>query len=188
MKMTLTPNHLTAFRMVIAVIIPILLLARLSFPALIVSFILFTLAIITDWYDGHLARTQSMITNFGKIADPLADKLLILGLLFVFSFHHLYGYAWIVLIFIREIGITVLRFLALRKGWIVPAEKAGKYKVGVQITSIYLSFIYWGILRAHFPYASFFQALNLVGIFAANVITVYSGILLLKPLMDQHDS
>ncbi len=178
----ITPNQLTAFRILIAIICPFLLIWNRSFLGESIVFVAFTVACITDWWDGHLARTKSMVTWEGKIADPIADKLLILGLMATFSFLKLYSFWWVVPIFVRELTVTTVRLIRLKQGRVIPAEMAGKVKAGVQITSIYftlwfLMFMHKGFSESQSFLFSLLQVLHYSGIFLANVITIISGVM-----------
>jgi CDP-diacylglycerol---glycerol-3-phosphate 3-phosphatidyltransferase len=101
----------------------------------IVAFVVFAVAVITDRFDGALARSYGMVTEFGKLADPIADKALIGAALIGLSI--LGDLPWWVtaLIMVREIGITVLRFAVLRRG-VIPASRGGKLKTLVQAVAI----------------------------------------------------
>jgi CDP-diacylglycerol---glycerol-3-phosphate 3-phosphatidyltransferase len=98
---------------------------------------LFVLAIATDGVDGHLARGRNLITNVGIILDPIADKLLIGGALVSLS---ILGDLWwwvTIVILVRELGITVFRFIVIRKR-VIPASKGGKLKTVFQSIAISL--------------------------------------------------
>ncbi|NJC21959.1 CDP-diacylglycerol--glycerol-3-phosphate 3-phosphatidyltransferase [Arthrobacter pigmenti] len=97
----------------------------------------FAVAIYTDKLDGDLARSRGLITNFGKIADPIADKLLIGSALVLLS---VLGELWwwvTVVILVRELGITLLRFAVIRYG-VMPASRGGKLKTVIQTLAIFL--------------------------------------------------
>ncbi|WP_425456037.1 CDP-diacylglycerol--glycerol-3-phosphate 3-phosphatidyltransferase [Arthrobacter echini] len=97
----------------------------------------FAVAIYTDKLDGDLARSRGLITDFGKIADPIADKLLIGSALVLLS---VLGELWwwvTIVILVRELGITVLRFAVIRYG-VMPASRGGKLKTVVQTVAILL--------------------------------------------------
>ncbi|WP_062650912.1 CDP-diacylglycerol--glycerol-3-phosphate 3-phosphatidyltransferase [Streptomyces maremycinicus] len=91
----------------------------------------FAIAMITDLFDGHLARTYNLVTDFGKIADPIADKAIMGAALICLS--SLGDLPWWVTIVIlgRELGITLLRFVVIRYG-VIPASRGGKLKTLVQ--------------------------------------------------------
>ncbi|WP_153504895.1 CDP-diacylglycerol--glycerol-3-phosphate 3-phosphatidyltransferase [Cumulibacter manganitolerans] len=97
----------------------------------------FALAIATDKLDGDLARKHGLVTDFGKIADPIADKALIGSALVGLSVVHLLPW-WVTLVIMtRELGITLLRFLVIRHG-VIPASRGGKAKTFVQSLAIWL--------------------------------------------------
>ncbi|GAB3710761.1 CDP-diacylglycerol--glycerol-3-phosphate 3-phosphatidyltransferase [Nocardiopsis oceani] len=99
------------------------------------AFSVFVLAAITDRIDGELARRRNLVTDFGKIADPIADKALTGAALIVLSIQ---GDLWwwvTIAILLREWGITALRFAVLRFG-VIPASKGGKLKTVLQIVAI----------------------------------------------------
>ncbi|MBG6190327.1 CDP-diacylglycerol--glycerol-3-phosphate 3-phosphatidyltransferase [Arthrobacter sp. CAN_A212] len=97
----------------------------------------FAVAIYTDKLDGDLARSRGLITDFGKIADPIADKLLIGAALILLS---ILGELWwwvTIVTLVRELGITVLRFAVIRYG-VMPASRGGKLKTVIQTFAIFL--------------------------------------------------
>ncbi|MCW2899886.1 MAG: CDP-diacylglycerol/glycerol-3-phosphate3-phospha tidyltransferase, partial [Streptosporangiaceae bacterium] len=97
----------------------------------------FALASATDWVDGKLARERGIITNFGKIADPIADKALTGSALVALS---VLGELWwwvTTVILVREIGITLLRFVVIRYG-VIAASQGGKLKTLLQVIAITL--------------------------------------------------
>lgn len=99
------------------------------------AFAVFVLAAITDHVDGEIARRRNLVTDFGKIADPIADKALTGGALVVLS---MLGELWwwvTVLILLREWGITALRFVVIRYG-VIAASRGGKLKTVLQIVAI----------------------------------------------------
>lgn len=93
----------------------------------IAAFIVFTVAVITDRFDGALARSYGMVTEFGTLIDPIADKALIGAALIGLSILGEMPWWVTVVIMTREIGITVLRFAVLRHG-VIPASRGGKLK------------------------------------------------------------
>lgn len=99
------------------------------------AFVLFAVAMYTDKLDGDIARSRGLITNFGKIADPIADKLLTGAALVVFA---LLGELWwwvVIVILVREWGITLMRFVVIRYG-VMPAGRGGKLKTVTQALGI----------------------------------------------------
>jgi CDP-diacylglycerol--glycerol-3-phosphate 3-phosphatidyltransferase len=96
---------------------------------------LFVLAIATDGVDGHLARRRNLVTNVGILLDPIADKVLIGGALVALSVLGELPWWVTVLILVREVGITVFRFIALRDR-VIPASRGGKLKTIIQSVAI----------------------------------------------------
>jgi len=101
----------------------------------IAAFVVFAVAVVTDRFDGALARSYGMVTEFGKLADPIADKALIGAALVGLSLLGDLPWWVTVVILAREIGITVLRFAVLRRG-VIPASRGGKLKTLVQAVAI----------------------------------------------------
>jgi CDP-diacylglycerol--glycerol-3-phosphate 3-phosphatidyltransferase len=99
--------------------------------------LVFAVAIYTDKLDGDLARSRGLITNFGKIADPIADKLLIGSALILLSVLGDLPWWITIVILVRELGITVLRFVVIRYG-VMPASRGGKLKTVLQTLAIFL--------------------------------------------------
>jgi CDP-diacylglycerol--glycerol-3-phosphate 3-phosphatidyltransferase len=130
------PNKLTLLRVGL---VPLFLLL-LSMDGMITHFlalITFVGAAITDYYDGKIARERSIETDFGRLMDPLADKILICAAFIYFVESYPRIPAWIVTIIIaREFAVSGIRMLAASKGKIVAADKAGKLKTISQLTAI----------------------------------------------------
>lgn len=189
-RFMITPNRLTALRIFIALASPLLLIGSRSLLTDLIVALAFTIACITDWWDGYLARKRSMITWSGKIIDPIADKLLIGGLMLAFSFLGLYAFAWVLPILIRELIVTIARLISLRRGKIIPAEWAGKVKVGFQIGSVYATLVFLIVLDSR-PFLKpepivflAFQSLHYLWIFLANLVTIISGIIFFRRLSE----
>jgi CDP-diacylglycerol--glycerol-3-phosphate 3-phosphatidyltransferase len=97
----------------------------------------FMFAAYTDWLDGHLARKQGLVTTFGKIADPLADKALT-GVAFIGLSAIGELWWWVtILVIAREVGVTLIRFVVLKHG-VIPASRGGKAKTASQMLAIVL--------------------------------------------------
>src|SRR5208282_2483267 len=157
------PNVLTVLRIML---VPVLVVALLgNTPAGdVLAAIVFALASLTDFVDGYLARARDSITTFGKLMDPLADKLLIVAaLISLVSLHRLA--AWVAMVIItRELAVTALRMGATQAGIVMGASMMGKVKTCVQIAAILAV-----IALPHQPWVS-----GLV--YLAVLITVVSGL------------
>ncbi|MET0758283.1 MAG: CDP-diacylglycerol--glycerol-3-phosphate 3-phosphatidyltransferase [Mycobacterium sp.] len=132
----------------------------------IVAFIVFAAAVITDRLDGALARSYGMVTEFGTLADPIADKALIGAALIGLSMLGDLPWWVTVVIMVREIGVTVLRFAVLRRG-VIPASRGGKLKTLVQAVAIGLFIL---------PLSGPWLAAAWVVMAAAVVLTVITGV------------
>jgi len=129
------PNLLTVLRIML---VPVLVVALLgNTPAGdVLAAMVFALASLTDFVDGYLARARHSVTTFGKLMDPLADKLLIVAaLISLVSLQRLA--AWVAMVIItRELAVTVLRLGATQAGVVMPASMLGKIKTCLQIAAI----------------------------------------------------
>ena len=103
----------------------------------VAAFVIFALAVATDRIDGDLARRRGLVTDFGKIADPIADKALIGAALIILSVLGELPWWVTVVVLVREVGVTVLRFVVIRHG-VMPASRGGKAKTVLQSVAISL--------------------------------------------------
>lgn len=163
------PNFLTLFRIAAVPGIVVLLFFPESRPCMFAAAILFSLASITDYLDGYFARTRNLISDFGKVMDPLADKLLVSSSLIMLSSHKIIP-AWIVCVIIgRELAVTGLRNMMAQGGKDVSASMLGKYKTGFQISAIIP-------LLIHFEYFGInFHAIGYFFLICALFLTIWSG-------------
>jgi len=159
------PTTLTIIRILI---IPIFIIETPTNPQL--GAFLFFIASVTDFLDGYLARKFKQITKLGIILDPIADKLLVISALIILVDIARVP-AWIAtVIVLREFIITTMRFYALSRGVVIPAETAGKAKTVLQMISILL------LLIAEEIYGIDLYDAGLVLIYIATVVAVFSGI------------
>ncbi|MES2169583.1 MAG: CDP-diacylglycerol--glycerol-3-phosphate 3-phosphatidyltransferase [Actinomycetota bacterium] len=170
-------NIITVARILMAPLFIVLLLDDAGrFGALRwVAAVLFVVAIVTDSLDGFLARRLNLVTDFGKIVDPIADKVLTGGALVALS---ILGELWwwvTIVILVREFGITIFRLIVIRRR-VIPAAASGKLKTVFQAVAISLFlFPLWTFLGT----ASWNTAVhwvNWVVMGVAFVLTVYSGV------------
>ncbi|WDH96018.1 CDP-diacylglycerol--glycerol-3-phosphate 3-phosphatidyltransferase [Paenibacillus urinalis] len=136
----------------------------------LIGAIIFIIAASTDGIDGYIARKHNLVTNLGKLLDPLADKLLITAVLV--SLVEMGSIpSWIAVIIVsREFAVTGLRQIALLDGSVVAASAWGKIKTIVQIVAISL------LLLNNFPFAFIGIPMDTILIWLATLITIYSGI------------
>ncbi len=164
----LTPNFMTVSRIVAVPIIVVLLMSDTRSTTFIAA-ALFSLASITDYFDGYLARTRGLETKLGKIIDPLADKLLVSSsLVMLASLGFMQG--WIACVIIgRELAVTGLRCVLIENGQDVAASWLGKYKVGFQIAAIIPLMLHYSYLGINF------NGIGEFFLWGAVLFTIWSG-------------
>lgn len=129
-----TPNKLTISRMILTPIFLTVFLVSFKFHYMI-ALVLFVIASLTDLFDGKIARKNNIVTNFGKFADPLADKMLTTSAILGFIAT---GYCniWILFIILfREFAISAMRLVAASDGVVIPANMWGKVKTTIQMVA-----------------------------------------------------
>lgn len=163
------PNALTLFRILSVPLIIALMYVPNRLTCLLAG-LTFSAAAITDYYDGYLARQKDMVTNLGKVLDPVADKLLVSSTMIMLAS---LGWvpAWAVCVIIgREIAVTGLRSIIAQNKMDLSASWLGKYKTGFQIAAMIP-------LLFHFPYLTI--DMNAIGMFffwGALIFTLWSGV------------
>ncbi len=160
------PNKLTTMRMVLVPVFIVLYLMGYSYWAAAV----FVIASVTDFLDGHLARKYDLVTNFGKIMDPLADKLLVTSALVCMVQTGIVPGWMVIVILAREFAITGLRSVAASEGVVIAAAWSGKIKTVTQmIAIIFLLIGNWPFELLSIPFAE-------IMLWIAVIMTVYSGV------------
>lgn len=165
------PNKLTITRVLLVPLFMIFLLSRENYAvyAEIFALVTFVLAAITDGLDGYLARRNKVVTKFGKILDPLADKLLISAALISFVALKEIS-AWVAIIIIgRELAVTGLRVIAASEGIVISASKWGKWKTNIQIIAVIAVIVIPDIIKLP-KYVPLFL------VWVAVIITIISGV------------
>jgi CDP-diacylglycerol---glycerol-3-phosphate 3-phosphatidyltransferase len=129
------PNRLTAARFVLTVLFVAALSSQWRY-AHTAGLLLFVLAGLTDYLDGSIARKRNLVTDFGKLMDPMADKILMASAFILLIPLGAFP-AWVAIVIIsREFAITGLRLLAASKGVVLPSERMGKHKTVWQVVTI----------------------------------------------------
>jgi CDP-diacylglycerol--glycerol-3-phosphate 3-phosphatidyltransferase len=133
------PNALTVLRLLLVPVFAWLLLRDGGDDATsrVWAAIVFVLASLTDFVDGELARRQGLVTTFGKVVDPIADKALTGTALVGLSYLGDLPWWVTIVILVREIGVTLLRFWVIRHG-VIPASRGGKAKTAAQMVAIFM--------------------------------------------------
>ena len=172
------PNVLTMVRLVLVPIFIILVLNG-SVGAMWAALVVFVVAAFTDLYDGKIARERGLVTDWGKIWDPIADKALTLGAFVVLSIAGLVPWWFTVVVAVRELGITWMRSRLLKRGIVVAANSGGKAKtVSQMFLIVFLVFPWdsvWGVSNALFDVTGL-AVVRWVLIAIALFLTVWSGL------------
>jgi len=161
-------NVLTVVRIVLIPVFLVLVVVSdmTSVAGRIAACLVFCVASATDFVDGWIARRFHLVTSFGKVADPIADKALTGTALVLLSAYHQLPWWVTALILVREWGVTALRFWVIRYG-IIPASRGGKLKTALQIAAI--AWYLW-------PVPSPFDEVAAVLMLAALIVTMVTGV------------
>nr|WP_210418292.1 CDP-diacylglycerol--glycerol-3-phosphate 3-phosphatidyltransferase [Ruania zhangjianzhongii] len=167
------PNVLTMLRIALVPVFVVLLWQDSTATAL-AALAVFLIAAATDKLDGTIARRRGIVTNFGKIADPFADKLLTGAAMVVLSVLGVMPWWATILILIREIGITVLRFVMVRRS-VIAASNGGKLKTVLQI--VFLSMMMLpAVDLVGSPLGDWWETTAYVIMLLATAVTVVTGL------------
>lgn len=168
------PNRLTMFRVIL---IPIIVFCMYSEQvkfdfarnhSLLLNYlaaIIFIIASITDFFDGHIARKRKIVTIFGSFLDPIADKFLVISALIMLLAMNRINALVVLILVLREMYITALRLLAMEKGISVPVGTLGKWKTATQMVGIPLLMANDTVLGIN---------MNMLGTYALYLATIFS--------------
>lgn len=165
------PNALTTLRLLLVPVFAYFLFAQEAGSAdyelyRYIAALIFVLASITDWVDGYLARRMNVVTTFGKVADPLADKALTGVALIGLSAVGDLSWAWTIIILGREVLVTVVRFAVIKDG-VIAASMGGKLKTVSQMIAIVMYLL---------PLTGFLATLGVWIMAIAVILTIVTGI------------
>ena len=130
----------------------------------------FSVAAATDRIDGRIARAKGLVTDFGKVSDPIADKALMGMALIGLSIIGLLPWWVTIVVIVREVGVTALRFVVIRHG-VMPASRGGKVKTALQATAILLYVLPLHVL----PLSGLWQTIAVLFMGAAVIVTLATG-------------
>ncbi len=177
------PNKLSILRLIlIPVIVAVFYIPQIPYNYLI-SAVIFSIAALTDYLDGYIARKYNLVTDLGKFIDPIADKVLVLSTLIIIltepfilgvygaTFGKIVGGVGVTIIVAREMIISVMRMIAAGKGKVLAAEKIGKIKTFA--TDFAIVFL---LVSANF---TIFYHVGVVLFIISVALTLYSGIVYL---------
>lgn len=176
------PNRITLLRIALTFVFMFFLFCQ-GLWAKVLSLLIFIFAALSDLYDGWLANKRNMVTDFGKLMDPIADKILVLAAFAAFVQMQLIEAWMFVIIISREILITSLRLFALNKGRVLAATKVGKHKTASQMVVIFAILVFIvlkEVMLRFFTWNPYWERLFRSGIYILMVLTVgltlYSGV------------
>ena len=189
------PNKLTILRIVLVpfFVLFMLLPGDISPHHNLVALAIFGIASYTDHLDGKIARRDHLITNFGKLMDPLADKIMVMSALVCFVANGMTNTVFVLLIMVREFAVTSIRLIAVEQGRVIPANNWGKAKTVSQIVAICIVLLTqyildlgaYGILALPTEMLSpIFTWVNFVVMAIATLLAVVSGIIYAKDAKD----
>lgn len=176
------PNQLTVLRIIMIPIFILVLVLPIDLGTLtvgttqlenthLIAAILFAAASITDWLDGKIARSRGLVTNFGKFADPLADKMLVMTA-FIMLVELDKAPGWVVSIIVcRELAVTGLRLLLVEQsGKVMAAAWPGKIKTATQMVAIIFLFL------NNIPFSMIGLPIDQIMLYLCLIFTIYSGV------------
>lgn len=166
-------NALTVLRLVLVPVF-IWLMVQPGDAMRLLATVVFVGAAATDRFDGQLARSRNLITNFGKIADPIADKALTLSAFIMLSAAGRLWWWVTVVIVVRELGITLMRFVMLRRA-VMAASRGGKLKTVLQMVGLVGLLVPWTALLPQ-VLDTVLTTAAYVAVAAALVVTVVTGV------------
>ena len=176
-------NKLTLMRIVLVPVFLIFIAVKSIPYGSIIATVVFILAALTDKLDGYIARSRNQITRFGKLMDPLADKLLVSAALVSLVEYHILS-SWIAIIIIaREFAVTGLRSIAAAEGIVLAASKWGKLKTFIQIVAIILALVKLNFRSLKFLHHALssnafmsFKLITDIVMYIAVIVTIMSGV------------
>ena len=141
-----TPNKLTVARVLLVPVMSLFILASNIPHNYLWAGLIFGLASLTDYFDGKIARSRNLITDFGKLADPVADKLLVAAAIICFIEKGLCSSWVLIIVLAREFAVTSMRMVAASKGRVIAANMWGKVKTVSQMIAIIAIFVFrWAL-------------------------------------------
>ena len=182
------PNKLTVMRMALIPVFLVFMLVESIPHRYLIAAVIFAAASFTDYLDGHIARRDGLVTNFGKLMDPLADKLLVFSALVCFIELEMSSALIVFIILAREFLVTSVRLIAAEQGTVIAADIWGKMKTVSQIIWVLVALIAlwleesWPLFMTVSPGASappapviFLIGLSFVIQTIVVILTVFSG-------------
>jgi CDP-diacylglycerol--glycerol-3-phosphate 3-phosphatidyltransferase len=176
------PNKLTVSRIILTFVFMFFVFSK-GLTSKGLALVIFIAAALTDLFDGMIAKSKNLITDFGRIMDPIADKILVLAAFLSFIQLQLIP-AWCVIVIIgRELVITSLRIFAFSKGVVIAASKGGKHKTVSQMAAIIIilaSLVFKDVMKTYFSWSPVFDkridSIIYLSMLSTVALTLISGI------------
>ena len=163
------PNKLTMLRVLLIPVFCVFLWME-DWAGQLIAMLIFIIASLTDLLDGYIARRDNLVTDFGKLVDPIADKLLITSAMIYMVAQNRMNAAVVLLFVAREFIVSAFRMLAASRGTVIAADKLGKYKTAAQTLAIIMLIL----LK---PVGGSWALLGNAGMIAADIVTYIALIL-----------
>lgn len=172
------PNKLTVIRIILVPIFLFFFYLTIMPHNYFVALVVFSAASLTDLYDGKIARERGLVTNFGKLMDPLADKMLVSAAFIAFVGVNFASAIAVIIIISREFLVTSLRLIAVESGNVIAAGKLGKIKTVTQIVAILLILFLreWLYLELPLIGETLVGILSGIAVWVATAFTIVSGV------------
>jgi len=185
MKRALIPNMITLFRILLTPLFLYFLLSDGQYYMLF-ALIVFIVASVSDGVDGHVARKHGFVSEFGKFADPLADKILIISSFIALIFLDIIPLWMVIIVVLRDVTVTAIRMIMIKRGNSIVTANIAKAKTVFQIVFIYIVISFKMLLQLPFmkflyPTINFLESNNFYWILMliTTIFTLYTGILYL---------
>ncbi len=185
MKRALIPNMITLFRILLTPLFLYFLLSDGQYYMLF-ALIVFIVASVSDGVDGHVARKHGFVSEFGKFADPLADKILIISSFIALIFLDIIPLWMVIIVVLRDVTVTAIRMIMIKRGNSIVTANIAKAKTVFQIVFIYIVISFKMLLQFPFmkflyPTINFLESNNFYWILMliTTIFTLYTGILYL---------
>ncbi len=185
MKRALIPNMITLLRILLTPLFLYFLLSDGQYYMLF-ALIVFIVASVSDGVDGHVARKYSFVSEFGKFADPLADKILIISSFIALIFLDIIPLWMVIIVVFRDVTVTAIRMIMIKRGNSIVTANIAKAKTVFQIVFIYIVISFKMLLQIPFmkflyPIINFLESNNFYWILMliTTIFTLYTGILYL---------
>ena len=174
------PNKLTVLRIVLTAVFLLLFSAEFIPHNFLFALIVFAIASVTDFADGKIARKRNIVTNFGKIADPIADKILTISVLLCFMQMELCSIWVVIIILFREFTVSAIRITAASQGSVIPANIFGKIKTVSQMSFSILILLFIVLSNEGLYTVPHLEIISSSLLWVTALLTVVSGVIYVR--------